>query len=65
MPAPSTVFYVAVRKTEGREWIDASTLSAARDGAAMRCAEVDRVIHDWSKANPVVRIVAVRLVEEE
>jgi hypothetical protein len=57
--------FMAVRKTEGREWLDVDTLSTTDDGAKQLVKKWDEGIPDWAKVNPVVRIVKVRIEEIE
>lgn len=59
-------YYVAVRKpADGREWIDIHTMTGWRDDAIAKVRESDRAAGlSWAKANPVVRTLKVRVVED-
>lgn len=48
--------YAAVRLSEGREWVDISTIRLEPVEAKASAREVDQRIPHWAQANPVVRV---------
>lgn len=57
--------YVAVRKTDGKEWFDVeSTIAILADDSAKKAEEIDLLIPWWSKDNPVMRIAKVYISED-
>jgi len=56
--------YVAVRKTEGREWFDLeNTISLLSKESKKQANALDQKIPHWSKDNPVVRIAKIYISE--
>ena len=56
-------FYLAVRACEGREWFDTLSLSTIEEISRDKTRENALIIPQWDKANPVVRIAKVTIVE--
>jgi hypothetical protein len=56
-------YYAAIRRTEGREWIDISTLSWCRKTAANKAERQDSLLPRWAEANPVVWVSVVEVRE--
>jgi hypothetical protein len=57
--------YVAIRCTEGREWIDIDTISYTHNATATKIQEWHKKLPGWHKENPVVRISRMFIQEEE
>lgn len=55
--------WAAVRKTEGKEWIDRDTIDTSFKGAKAESSLTDEVIPGWAKDNPVVRVVPIVVKE--
>lgn len=59
-------YYAAVRKTEGKEWIDPHTINADAHSSEKDAAVLNRNIGpEWTKENPIQRIVPVVICEVE
>jgi hypothetical protein len=57
--------WMAIRKTEGREWFDTGTL-AFEQGETRELAEKFDAVHpEWAAVNPVLRVVKVLIQEIE
>jgi len=57
-------YYAPVRQTEGREWISPNELASLLGIAQNLAFETERKCGEgWAKANPVVRIARVEIVE--
>jgi hypothetical protein len=66
MPVFRRCFMVVRRTTDsGKEWLDIDSISLTREGARNTAARSVERIPDWDKANPVVRVVKVRIEEIE
>lgn len=59
----ATQVYAAIRTTDGREWIDTTTLSLLRDEATQAATDTDKLIPHYAADNPVVRISRVEIRE--
>lgn len=59
------VYHIAVRKTDGREWFDSSTIDLLRDEARRKASQTDKKIPGWAKHNPVVRVARVSILEND
>ena len=58
--------YAAIRLTEGKEWLDISSIALFREEAQSKANATDTTIGPhWARANPVVRIVEAMIVETE
>lgn len=57
--------FVAVRKSDGCEFADASTVRATYEGARDAADEWDKLCPTVAQRYPLVRIVAARLMEVE
>ncbi len=55
--------FAAIRKTEGKEWIDTLTIQLTRNQSATSAEMTDRVIPGWGKINPVMRVTEVLITE--
>lgn len=53
--------FVAIRKDETGEWMDTDTLEVLLDMAKENAAKRNAANPGWAKANPVKRIVRVRI----
>ena len=54
--------YGAIRQTDGRQWVDVDTLSAALEVSESKAKQTDKEIPHWAITNPVVRYGAFTLV---
>lgn len=65
-PLLTTTRLVAIRRCtdDGHEWLDACTLAPNGDMCREAADQVDALIPDWARMNPVVRIARVTLTEE-
>ncbi len=59
----SDVVYVAIREDRGGEWTDLSTIAFSAD-ACRQNAKGSPASSFWKDANPLRRVVRVRLTEE-
>jgi hypothetical protein len=57
--------FMAIRKTEGREWLDVDSLSTSSAASRRLAEKSDAKIPEWAKVNPVVRVAKVRIEEIE
>lgn len=59
-------YFCAVRCTDGREWLDISTISLLAEEAERKAKETDTKLPQWARYNPVVRfaIVEIREIKE-
>lgn len=55
--------YMAVRKTEGREWLDFHTLAVLPEITKRQMSTYNEMLPAWAKDNPVTRIARV-VIEE-
>jgi hypothetical protein len=55
--------FAAIRKTEGKEWIDTLTIQLTRNQSATSAEMTDTVIPGWARINPIVRVVSVLITE--
>jgi hypothetical protein len=49
----------------GKEWIDSGDMATSREKVAEKIAKISSAIRSWDDANPVVRVVLVRIEEVE
>lgn len=55
--------WAAIRRTDGREWIDPSSISGLRSEAERKSSKRDKELAGWASANRVVRISEILLQE--
>lgn len=63
MATPQDKLWFAVRKTEGKEWIDVSSWGYLPETPRIKTKETDEQIPHWAKDNPVIRYSQFSLVE--
>jgi len=51
--------WVAIRETDGEEWIDIKTISSDQMDCRFNAIEINKSIPQWAKDNPVRRFVQV------
>jgi len=56
-------FYLAVRKTDGKEWFDINAWGYVVAMVDDKTSKVDKATPHWSKDNPVVRVAQVEIKE--
>ena len=56
-------FFMAVRETDGKGWIDINTWGYCTLTARDKAEKIDKQIPQWAKANRVVRISRFRITE--
>ncbi len=60
----TTTMWVAVRHSaDGYDWIDTSSMSHSATSVQAETDGDDKLIPCWAAANPVVRVVQVKIVE--
>ena len=59
------VMFAAVRRDDSHDWIDRETLSDSENDARKRAREWNTMAPNWGEANPVCRVVRVRVTLEE
>jgi len=59
------LFYFAVRKTDGKEWINLTTCAHTPQGARDKANKIDSSLLIWERDNPVIRIAQFKLTEIE
>ena len=65
-PVSSLFYFMAIRRTpEGNEWLDTVTLGWDQDDAMGKALATNKIIPQWAKENPVIRVVAVDIVERK
>lgn len=57
--------FIAVRHSDGRDWIDTATMSGSREAVEEKIDRAALALPGWAKANPVARVAAFRVVEAE
>lgn len=55
--------FIAVRKTDGREWIDMNSWNFVAQAAQDHADKTNKQIPVWAKDNPVVRIARFKIYE--
>lgn len=55
--------WVVIRKYQGMEWIDHSTISTTPELAEMKANEADSFKPEWGNSNPRVRISMIEIQE--
>ncbi len=55
--------WAVIRRHDGLEWIDQSTISVSPELAEMKANEMDQFKPEWGNSNPVIRVVRVRITE--
>lgn len=55
--------FAAIRKTEGHEWIDSTTIGGLPETARNSAKRDAMMMPGWSAANPVQRIAEIGIVE--
>ncbi len=56
-------FYFAVRKTEGKEWLDPNAWGYEPQTCRDYTDKLDKQMPGWAKNNPVERIALFEIVE--
>lgn len=56
--------FAAVRRTEGRDWMDTETIRLLREMTAESAKATDERVPSWATHNPVVRIVSIYVSED-
>jgi hypothetical protein len=57
--------WMAIRKTEGREWFDTTTLGFEQGESQEFAEKFNATMPDWAAVNPVLRVVKVLIQEIE
>lgn len=65
MATPQDEIYIAVRESDGKEWIDLTSWGYVAQTALNSAEKVNGIITVWARENPVKRIAKFRLVEIE
>ena len=66
MATPQDKLYFAVRRADGKEWIDLSAWGYVPTTAKIESETIDkRIGKPWADCNPVVRIACFKLTEIE
>jgi hypothetical protein len=63
MATPQDEIYIAVRESEGKEWIDLTSWGYVELTARDSADNVDGTIPQWAEKNPIVRIAKFKLAE--